>query len=323
MKKALIVRYGAYGDSIVISPVIDQLFKDGYYIIFNTTERGQEVYKEDKRIKEIVFQKTDEIPIDNLDKYWEDLKAKYEPDVFINFTGSLEHNVAAHPVQPEYMYTKEERKTLFDKNYYEETAKWAKIEVEDLNPSLYFTDTEVEDCKLALKKDHFNIMWALSGSGTNKVYPWVEFVIGEVLKNYKNIHFITVGDNRAEGLSSSHEGVTNMAGLTRMRVSMCLTGLVDLVIAPDTGVLHAAGCFDTPKIGILGHTTKENITKHFKNDYSVEANCACAPCFRLIYDYSIQCPVDPATAASWCMASLEPERIYEQITRIIPSSYRR
>ena len=42
---------------------------------------------------------------------------------------------------------------------------------------------------------------------------------------------------------------------------MILTKLVDLVISPDTGVLHASGAFDTPKIGLLGHTTIENITK--------------------------------------------------------------
>jgi ADP-heptose:LPS heptosyltransferase len=50
---------------------------------------------------------------------------------------------------------------------------------------------------------------------------------------------------------------------------MALTKFVDLVISPDTGVLHASGCYDTPKIGLLGHTTIENITKYFKNDYSI------------------------------------------------------
>ena len=98
---------------------------------------------------------------------------------------------------------------------------------------------------------------------------------------------------------------------------MTLTKYVNLVIAPDTGVLHASGCYETPKIGILGHTNITNITKHFINDFSIEAECACAPCFHLIYDHDVQCPVDVVTRAAWCMsAGIPPEKLYARFKKV-------
>ncbi len=99
---------------------------------------------------------------------------------------------------------------------------------------------------------------------------------------------------------------------------MCLTGLVDLVVSPDTGVLHASGAFGTPKIGLLGHTSIENITKHFINDYSIESTASCAPCFRLIYDHVAQCPVDMDTTGAWCQAvGIPAETLVDRIEKVI------
>lgn len=64
---------------------------------------------------------------------------------------------------------------------------------------------------------------------------------------------------------------------------MLMTKHVDLVIAPETGILNAAGCFDTPKIGLLTHSNKTNLTKYFKNDHSLQAHIDCSPCHRMIY----------------------------------------
>ena len=170
-----------------------------------------------------------------------------------------------------------------------------------------------------MKAGKFNIIWQLSGSGRQKVYPWADYVMGEVLKNIDNVHFITLGDTNCQLLECLiDKDITNLSGKISVRVAMCMTQYVDLVVSPDTGMLHASGCYETPKIGLLGHTTKENITKYFKNDYSIEADCPCAPCFRLIYNHDIQCPVEFLTRAAWCMAEgLPPEKVYERIASVI------
>ena len=110
-----------------------------------------------------------------------------------------------------------------------------------------------------------------------------------------------------------------MSGIWSIRDSLLVTKYVDLVISPDTGILHGAGCFDTPKIGLLTSTSKENITKYFKNDYSLESTVECSPCFRIIDLPEIQCPMSKETlGACECMASGMPaERVYDRICEVI------
>jgi len=327
LKKALVIRLGAYGDMIILTPAIKKLKKLGYYVILNTGKRGRDVFKNNPNVDEYIDY-DDEKPPASLEDYWKDLQTRVDPDLFCNFSESLECNVALHPIQPAYNYTKRERMAMVaDINYYDATETWLqekavlkdgqrlpKLGLQKL-PKLYFSKEEVKEAEGCLKPGAFNILWQLSGSAKQKVYPWSDFVIGEVLKNYEGVHFITTGDERCQMLESiTDEAITNLSGKIPVRTAFCLTKMVDLVVSPDTGVLHASGCFNTPKIGILGHTTRKNITKYFKNDYSLEADCDCAPCLRMIYDFDIQCPIEVITHAAWCMAEgIRPERLYGAI----------
>jgi len=326
MKKVLIIRYGAYGDCIIITPILRALKEQGYYIVMNTSDRGKDILANNPHVDEWIFHDKKGLDADALNEHWEELEKKVGADVTINFTGSIEQSLALHPVDPLYNLPKNGRKERCNKNYYEATVDWANKKAgftvipDGINilPELFFTEEEHKEAQSYIKEGKFNILWAMSGSGRNKTYPWSEYVMGDVLNKYDDVHFITVGDERCQMLEARTENITNLAGSVTMRMSCLLTKYADLVISPDTGVLHASGCYTTPKIGLLGHTTKTNITETFLNDYSVEANCACAPCFRLIYDYTIQCPIDEITRASWCMAiGLEPERVLDAIETVI------
>lgn len=319
MKTALIARMGAIGDMIIITPVIKKIHELGYDIILHTSKRGKEVFKECPYITKFIDHDED-IPIDNFGDALDKVKEEIKPDLYINFTESIECNVALHPIGSRYNYPKKERFEYCNKNYYDVTEQWAnKLYPEITNcqklPELYFNNNEITKAKSHLKENKCNILWQLSGSGKQKVFPWAEYVMGEILKNYKDVHFITTGDLRCQLLETIQDSnISHLSGEEDIRTVLCLTQYVDLVISPDTGVLHASGCYDTPKIGILGHTTIENITKYFKNDMSIEAKCACAPCFRLIYDHNIQCPIEVVTGAPWCVAEgIKPEQVYERI----------
>ena len=325
MKKALIIRYGAFGDNLLITPAVRRLKEMGYYTILRGSQRSKEVFENNPYLDEFILHDKD-MPSGDLPDHWKELQKELGPeDKWINFCESIECNVALHPINPSYNYTKKERFDLCNRNYYDATEVWAGLEGCQKLPELYFTDGEVLEAKKHLKSDHINILWQLSGSGRQKVYPWSDYVIGELLKNFENIHIITTGDERCQLLESVEDKqITNLSGRIPVRIAMCLTQFVDLVISPDTGVLHASGCYETPKIGLLGHTTRTNITKYFKNDFSLEAECACAPCMRLIYDHEIQCPIDFVTKAAWCMAEgISPERLYGRIGSVLGSKARK
>lgn len=317
MKRCLIVRYGAFGDSIIISSIIKRLKEDGYYIILDTTTRGLQVFQEDPNIDEFIKHDEDMSIHDTLD-FWEQQKKDIPHDKYINFSESIEMNLALHHSDPLYWEPKYIRAAKCSKNYYEESVRWAGMENVPINPVIYFTEEEHKASKEPLEEGKFNILWGLSGSGYNKLFPWTEYVMRDVLKAYPNVHFITVGDEKCQQLEFEHPRVTRLAGRIPMRLAMCMTGHVDLVVCPDTGLLHASGAYDTPKIGLLGHTNIENITKHFINDYSIEADCTCAPCFRLIYDQEVQCPMNPLTHSTWCLSEgIKPITVFNKIKRVI------
>jgi len=182
----------------------------------------------------------------------------------------------------------------------------------DLTPELFFEEKESYDVRdlgrrrpeELLRKDCYNILIGMSGSGGNKAWPWTQDLAERICAEYPNVHIITVGDEKCRLMEPEGDRITNLSGRIPMRMAMQLTGLVDLVIAPDTGIIHAAGCYSTPKICLLGHNTKESIVKHFQNDYSIEADPSlspCAPCLYLVYDMKFQCPLD-VTGGSLCMS---------------------
>ena len=322
-RKALIIRYGAYGDSLIITPFLRELKRRGYHVIVETSERGVEVLQNNPNVDTVLYYKTDSVPIEKLQDYFDKTKERIAPEKYVNFTQSIEVAIALHPDKDDYYMTKEQRFMCCNKNYYEFTFRWAKMQGVDLGeptswlPELFFTKKEIKQAKKHVLRDKFNVLVGLIGSGHSKLYPWFNDVIHETYKLIPDVNFITVGDrNAAEVETSLYVPVTKLSGLIPMRQSMALTGLVDLVISPDTGLLHAAGCYNTPKIGLLGHTNIENITKHFKNDYSIEAECECAPCFRIIYNLD-QCPTDKLTKSAWCMGyGIHKSKVIDKILEV-------
>lgn len=324
MKKALVIRCGAYGDMIILSPVFRKLKKLGYKTILHCGDRGVEVLKNNPYIDEIIKYENENEDNPKIQDDWDSVEKKVNPDWFRNFSESIEVNVALHPRSPCYVYSKKKRHKRCGKNYYDATAQWADLDLYRdgrILPELFWEEGELIKAKERLPKG-FNILWCLSGSGANKAYPWADYVMGEILKNYDDVNFITVGDEHCQIIETlQDEKIVNLSGKISYRESMAMTHVVDLVISPDTGILHASGSCSVPKIGLLGHTTIENITKYFTHDYSLNADVEkseCAPCYRLIYNHKIQCPIDNLTGAAWCMHHGQPaERLAKRIGEVI------
>lgn len=385
-KKALVIRLGAYGDMLIITPLLRKLKKDNYEVIVLTSERGEEILRKNPNVDKFILQKSsmpnakcdkcdrlyytkdfkknnfcskecstdknkelDSLIVEtedykprlkknivynkaintlSLGEHLEKIKDNVDPDLYINLCGSIERDLALTPNMPQYKYPKQERIHLSKINYYEHTLNLAKIEYDkkDLLPEIFFKKKDTDFIKSKLSKTKNNILIGLSGSGTNKVYPNIYYIVDYLIKE-KNCHVITVGDYKCTILEDEFIDKYNPEELTRlcdkisMRESIALTKYVDLVICNDTGLLHGAGCFDTPKIGLLGHTTIENITKHFINDYSVESDpklCPCAPCSRIIYSAPVYCPIDEITGVPYCMSyGISPKRIIENINEVL------
>ena len=324
MKRIYLIRYGAYGDCLLITPVLRQLKKEGWHVILEYSDRGEPIFRNNPNIDEHIFYPANSVPFEELGDYWKSQEKKLKADKMINFSETIEVALALHPRSPKYNYTKTERYMLCNKNYYKYTMDYAKLECDDYTPELFFTKSEMLDCKQYFRSNKFNVLINLSGSGKHKAYPYMDQVMSKILGRIEDSHIITTGDYLCKLLESSGKRVTHLAGEVGIRTVMALTSQVQLVISPDTGVLHASGCYPTPKIGILGHSTIENITRYFENDYSVQADSSkaeCAPCFRMIYDMLQQCPRDMATGGAWCMSQgIDPNKILDRVYKIYDDS---
>lgn len=319
--KILLWRTAAYGDVLITTPLIRHLHNSGHQIFYVTSDRGFEVLKNNPHVFKIL--KNDEtVKNENLGDHMEYLKRKHHCDRIIDLNESIECALSQHPRSADYKLPKKERIAKFNRNFYEYCFEHAGEKWDcDLQPELFFEQKELDEARKHLKEG-FNVLIGLSGSGTNKCYPWIMDFCNSVQKVHNDVHFITVGDTKCQLLEDAIDdvNVTKLSGNISMRQSMALTSMVNLVIAPDTGIIHASGCYDTPKICLLGHNTRECISKYFTNDYSIEADsqlAPCSPCLLMIYDMKQQCPLNRETNSSICMADGIPiQNLYNKFLEV-------
>lgn len=289
-KECLIIRYGALGDALWATPALRELKKQGWRIIYNCTDYSAQVLRENPNIGQFLIQVKDAIPNEQLGDYWDDLGKEFKK--VINFSGSVEGSLLKLEGTDEYKWSHNKRHKECNINYMDKTMEVAGFpQIKGQLPELYFSEIEEQQVQLlrAALKDKFLVVWSLDGSSFHKGYPWTPFVTGEMAKNHKDVKVITVGDYRCQMIEPRNPAIIPKAGVLTIRQAMLLTKYADLVIGPETGILNAASCYDTPKIVFLSHSSIENLTKYWKNCTSLKPNnCRCQPCHRLIFSNS--CP---------------------------------
>jgi len=322
MKKACVLRWGAWGDLIMCSPLFKLLKKDGYHVTAHITKRAKDVLKGNPYIDEFIVYVDDTVPFDKLGAYWDDLSKQY--DRFINLSGSIEEGLLAAPWQDIYTWKKEERHKKLNVNYYDRTLELGGYPIKGRNGELYLTkdDEKIVRSRLKPYRDKFVILWSLSGSSYHKTYPFAEQVALRFLENHKDAQIICVGETLCYLLEWDHRRSFNASGAWSMRTTMALTKYVDLVIGPETGVMNAAGCFDTPKIVFLSHSSEENLTKYWKNCTALHGEAFCYPCHMLHYNRD-SCPHDSITTAPLCMARIKPEDVYNAMEQVYQRKMRK
>lgn len=284
------VRYGAFGDHIIVTPLLRLLKEDGYHVTYEVAFRGREMLRGNPYIDEFIDH-DETIPNDKLSGYWDELKKGY--DRFVNLSGSVEEGLLAPEGSREFYLSKDERHRRYNKNYYDYTLELAGYDVKGLRGELYFDEDEENIAKAFRKKhrDKFLVVWALSGSAFHKAYPYAEYVADAFLSKRKNAVIVTVGGEIERIIEFNLKNTIKTCGKWSFRRSALLTKHADLVIGGETGIMHAAGCYDTPKILMLSHSTVENLSKYWKGCINLSPDVSCHPCHRLIYTLK-PCPKD-------------------------------
>lgn len=334
--KILVVRIGAYGDAVIVTPLLRYLAEKGHEIVFLGSEQSEEVLRHNPRVSKFVHHERDSVPNYELGEYFEKVRKDHGCDKLIDLCESIEVRLALSRDYPQWNWPKAERAAYANINYYEYSFTMASQQCPELFPSgemfhmvpeMFFHPDEENWVAEERKKNigRTVIMWGLSGSGRQKTYPYVPYIVADLVKKHRELKVILVGGKTCQILEAGfpkHDRIIKRSGDFTFRESAILARHVDLVVSPDTGFLHAAGCWPTAKIGLLTHTSIENITKHFENDHSVQSSAICSPCFRLIQRPAWECPLEAATAATLCMGkdAMAPEKVFDRIEEVLCSS---
>lgn len=317
MKKVLIIRYGGLGDAIMLTPLLNVLKEDGYHITVNTTEDPKQVLNHNPNIDTFMVHGGEkEVANKDLGKHWEKISKGF--DKVINLSGSVEDSLLKVEGSRSFLWDKATRHKHCNKNYYDETLRLGGYgHITGRNGELYFSRLEEKLARNYRRKykNKFLILWSLSGSSFHKTYPYAEIVANLILDKYPDIMTLTVGDMLCELLEWRHGQAKSYSGKWPIRKSLIMTKYVDLVIGTETGILNAAGCFDTPKIIMLSHSSEENLSKYWGNCASLNANVKCYPCHQLHYSLE-SCPVDHRMKAPVCMANLKGLSVFDEIERV-------
>jgi len=302
----------------MVTPIFPILKADGYHITMNTNSTGMTVLKHNPYIDE--FLPHDETIPEGyaLKKHWSELGAKY--DKFINLTESIEGSLLKIEGSLDFFLSKQYLHDTCNVNYYDRTIELAGYpEVKGKNGELYFSEEEEKIAKNFRKKhkDKFMVLWALSGSAFHKTYPYAEYVAAAFRNKHKDVLFVNVGDDISRIIEFNMPDTIKTCGKWSLRRSMLMAKYADLVIGPETGMMNVSGCYETPKILFLSHSSVENLSKYWNNCQNLSANVPCQPCHKLIYSLKA-CPSDFNIFGDSpiCMSRLDAKTVLEAMENV-------
>lgn len=141
----------------------------------------------------------------------------------------------------------------------------------------------------------------------NKKYKKPIYLLGPP-DDYKFVNYI---QTKTEG-----QVIPNGCGLTnklQLHQTMHLISQLELVIAPDSSMLHIAGVCETPCIGLFGPFPSKLRLPYYKQAIGIDGRTHCSPCFRHF-------PVDFCrfnNASGMCVNSIPVDLILEQVDKFI------
>ena len=322
-KTCAIYRIGGWGDVLQMTSILPGLKEQGYHITVITHGKAEEVLRHETLIDELQLQDLDQIPNHMLGDYWEHVRGKY--DKFINLSETVEHQFLAVSEKAVFHWPQKARHAVMNHNYGEVLHYVAQVPWNGVPESRFVaTDDEykwAQAQKAAIGGDPL-ILWVLTGSAINKLYPHMDDVIEAIAKEYPAAKIVTVGDEKARDiLEAAWEGkheVVRRAGAWSIRETLAFAKHCDIVIGPETGVMNSVAMDQVQKIVMLSHSSVENLTRDWVNTLSLYSlSTPCHPCHKMIRTWD-DCVRDDSGAAA-CMAAIPASTVMDAIRAIMPT----
>ena len=325
-KTCAVVRYGAWGDALQMTSILPGLKKQGYHITLYTTERCQEVIKDDPNVDAWIVQGHEQVPNMALRAFWDWEQKKY--DKWVNLSESIEAHALALDDRTQGRWPKSVREKYMNMNYWEFTHDIAEVPYEKPLTKFYATLEEKNwafEEKAKIGGDLL-ILWVLNGSSVHKVWPHLDQIFARLLLTYPGVRIVTIGDpNTCMMLDEPWKNeprVKRMAGKWTIRQTLAMADISEVVVGPETGVLSSVCMQPMPKIVFLSHSTHENLTRDWLNTFALfSTKTKCYPCHKLHYTWDT-CNQAKDKNAYWdgaaqCQVDLPPEACWAAVMKAV------
>lgn len=286
-KRACVVRFGAIGDLIMITPALRKFKENGYHVTVLTHTATAPVLVNNPNVDNLLVQERDAIPNGELaayEKYWQQ---KY--DRYVVLSESIEGGLLKVENRRDFYLPKDQRYSR--ENYWDRTLELCGFAGDKVVGELYFTDKETKRAKEFVEdRNRFYLMCPLKGSSWHKIYPMLQPTLRQWLQDKPDVVVFLTGDSAAKRYEFEFDNVISLVDKIDLRTALALTKEVDLVFGPETGIMNAAGCYDTPKIMVMSHSAPHSLAKYWENVECLEPNVPCYPCYQLHYSLE-SCPI--------------------------------
>lgn len=333
-KRACIVRYGAMGDMIMLTPLVHALADDGYEVTLNITTYAAPIVSNNPYVHNIIYQERNVIPNPDLGEYWAVWRPEY--DKYINLSESIEGTLLKVEGRRNFFTHQRWRHETCNRNYYDFTMQLGGYpKLTGRRGELYLTGAEERTARnfRGRYRDKFFVLWALNGSSYHKVYGLFKPVVTDWLDEHPDSVVVTVGDARAKEWEFEHPRLIKQCNTwPSIRNSLALAKVADVVVGPESVMTNAAGTFGTPVITFLSHSSHENLCKYWENDYCLSPNIAvspCYPCHQLHYNLD-SCPLTQivnekeevlASGPVCSMGAIEGDRVIARLQEVYNKHY--
>lgn len=335
---ACVARMGGFGDNIIASSAFAGLRKKYGRLEVIGGKPMHVLYENNPHIDKLTVFEKDHPPWGNGHE-WQTFFHKRSKEgyaFFANLAHSCESLGVAMKVETKFWWPDKMRRQLCGKSYLELVHDICDIPYSEISPNFFPTEEELSQAReTKAKVGKFVIGWVLTGSRIDKVHPQADVAIARVIKEL-NLPVIMLGgpgkdyemaklaqhevrklNHSDDGLhlALSHDPEKPNWGPRRIctQAQMC-----DLVIGPDTGPMWAVAMHAMPKILMASHAGGHNITAHWVNTTTLEADrtrVPCYPCHRL-HDDSSMCTPNADKNGSACISDISVDKIVETIRHL-------
>ena len=259
-KKLITFRSGGIGDLIFQIPSLQELkdiYKDNIELTICCDTRYSAVFTEIDYINKLIS-----LPLE--------LDILLEYDYYVNFEGLIEQNIEAEQI-----------------NAYELHAEKFYLKPRTYLPYLKTNPEKDEVIKKLLNKDKLNIVIGFATTvPIRSIHPDLLANLIAKLKSNKSDFYVVGSKSQIKDINFLVKALKEQAGLTNvinwakdnsndLLLTMSLVKFADVVIGPDSGLLHIAGGLDTPLIGLYGPFYSSLRLKHYKNAIGIDAMSNC------------------------------------------------